>query len=133
MLLATRRHVLGSIEIKEAGWLQEEADVGGRHHGTVFRARNVRLSHCVADPDVGAFHGAILARPADETVSAAALVRIIAGTILFFWVEWRDPDVVLDEPGPLPPPGVRGGEWYGVVSRQEAVADGIAHRVPHPW
>ena len=49
-----------------------------------------------------------------------ALVRVVAGPVALVGAVGRDPDVVVDEPRPLPPPGVRRGERDGVVARAGA-------------
>ena len=62
----------------------------------------------------------------DQAVASLALVRIVARAVSFVGAVGRDPDVVVDEPGPLAPPGVGRGERERVVAGQELVADRLA-------
>ena len=65
----------------------------------------------------------------DQAVAALALVGIVAGRVLLVLAVRRDPDVMVDEAGPLAPPGVLRGEREAVVAGQELVADRLADGV----
>ena len=82
-LLGRRRHVVGRVAGEEAVGLEHEADVGGRHHRVVFRARDVGVAEGVPEDDVGVLDRAILLGPADQAVAAPALVGIVARAIAF--------------------------------------------------
>ena len=67
--------------------------------------------------------------PANQAVAAVALVWVVAGGVAFLLAVRRHPDVMIDEAGPLPPPGVRRGEGKRVVAREELVADRLADSI----
>src|SRR5262249_56149401 len=80
---------------------------------------------------VGVLQRAVFFGPLHEPIAGLALVRVVAGPVLLRLVEGRDPDVVIHETRPLPPPRIGRGHRERVVHRQELVGHRLADRVEH--
>ena len=124
-----RRHVIGWIHREEPRGLQQESDVGRRHHRIVLGPRQMSVPEGVPEDHIGRRDRPIRRGPSHKTVASGTLIWIITRREPLVRMEGRDPDVMIDEPGPPPPPCLRRGERYGVVAREEAVADRLADSV----
>ena len=118
---------LAGFAVKKPFGLSSEADVGRRHHRVVLRPRNVRVAEGVPEDDVGVLDRAVLLGPARSGRRRPGSGWDSRRRAYFSSSRIRrDPDVMVDEAGPLPPPGVRRGERERVVAGQELVADRLA-------
>src|ERR1700722_1525381 len=126
-------HVVRWIEVEESIGLEEEADVRGRHYGIVLIPRHVGVAEGIPEHDILVLDGTILACPPDESISLAALVRIVTCGISFFFPIWSDPDVMINETRSFPPPCVGRSIGYSVVPGEELVADRSAVCIRHRW
>jgi len=112
------RQIIGRVHREEAVRLQQKPDVRRRHYRVILRPRDVRVPERVPQHHVPVLDGAVLLGPLDEPVAALRLVRVITRRVFLVLVERRDPDVVVHEPGPLPPPRIARGHRERVVHRE---------------
>ncbi|CAN5402025.1 hypothetical protein BH11PLA2_BH11PLA2_40860 [soil metagenome] len=89
---------------EESVRLQQEADVRRRHHGIVLSPRHVRVAERIPEDHVAVLNGPVAFGPIEQPAAAVALVGVIPRSVVLSVIPWRDPDVLIDEPGPLPPP-----------------------------
>src|SRR4051794_10406312 len=109
MLSRRGREVVRRIHGEKSGGLEHEPDIRGRHDGVIFRPWEMRVAEGVPEDQVGVFDRTVLSGPAAETVAAAALIGIVAAGKAFIGMVRRHPNMMVDEAGPLAPPGV----WRG--------------------
>src|SRR5690348_13113688 len=89
----------------------------------------MRVAESVPEDHVGVRDRTILLGPLRQAIAAVTLVGIIARGMFLILIERRHPQVMIDESGPLAPPGILRREWHAVVARQETIrhrfADGV--------
>ncbi len=91
------RHIESRVALEEADRFEREADVGYRHDGPFFRARNVMYIHDIPEDDIGVLDRTIRLCPGGQSAATRMLIGIIARRVALLGRVRRHPEVLVNK------------------------------------
>ena len=100
---------------EKAEWLEMKADILRRHHGPIFRPRQVMRSHRIPKHDVRIIDRTPLEDIARKPRPSGMLIGVMARGKFFIRIILRHPHVLRHETGPL------GNRRFGMRKRTDVI------------